>query len=177
MRTYLHAWCVACFGQYGGSPDRPEEEYFMRRYPDLMYCPIDMDSEEDFFNFAETAGTHFWDVEYARLSLYVERSRDDSGRVFLLRLMSHGCGPEREVRAAMALDRAGIRFVLSEARDILDDYLGEDTLVAEPRGGSRNSIDLAEIMDVYGPETYGRLVAAIDWEPVVKENEPETSLN
>jgi hypothetical protein len=66
----------------------------------------------------------------------------------------------------MALDDAGIPFLLSGAQEILDEYLGNDILTVEPRGTFRGSLDLSEVRERLNPDAYRRLVTAIEWEPV-----------
>ena len=147
-RDYIHAWRVASLGRLGIDPSGSEEQAFSKLQP-LCDFNVDYDSEEDFRELLELmdrAGTHFWDIDYARLSLFVRRGWDESGWWYRLVLMTHGDAMESALLAALALDEAGIPHVtIEELKDKAyalvgrpDDLEWEDKVVAvlEARDGT-----------------------------------------
>lgn len=170
MRYYLDAWCTAFCGTLPTASRIPEKRLLMKRYRELENTGINLDSEEDFIDFLKTLpGSHFEDIDYARLSLFICSWLGEPEPRYRLDLMTHGENHEEGLRAAMALDAAGIPFLFCDAKDILEDYLGAGLLTFEPLASFSGAAGLAEVRQRLDPETYGRLVAAIDWEPVIKQ--------
>ena len=167
-RDYIHAWRVASLGRLGIDPSGSEEQAFSKLQP-LCDFNVDYDSEEDFRELLELmdrAGTHFWDIDYASLSLYVRRGWDESGWWYRLVLMTHGDAMESALLAALALDEAGIPFQFTAAKNILDDYLGNDILAVGPAGRLSTGIRLSYLKKELDHDTYARLVEAIEWDPI-----------
>ena len=167
-RDYIHAWRVASLGRLGIDPSDSEAQAFSKLQP-VCDFNVDYDSEEDFRELLELmgrAGTHFWDIDYARLSLFVRLGQDESGWWYRIVLTTHGDGWESALRAAMALDAAGIPFQFTAAKKLLDDYLGNDILTVGPAGCLSTGIRLSDLKDELDHDTYARLVGAIEWDQI-----------
>jgi len=174
LREYIRLWSIAYRAIHPEYANQADLEVFNKNSKGRdIGKHYGLDDPEEYMRWDKEQGAyHCHDVVYARVVLVPQRQREGGWYLdFGGDLEGY---TEDIIKGANALDLAGISFMLRCAKEMLEDYLGEDDITFCPFGGMRSEIGGASRSfpegkrDGLPAKRIKELASLVNWKPLRK---------